>query len=82
MLATDKSETYSGFQASVSPCVKSPNLLLIDHVKITFVSPSVFNVSCIDCILSNCVNALKYGMPVIVACQSAFIILSMSITGP
>ena len=62
MLAIDKIGTGSGFQTNVSACVKAPNLLLIGHVKITFVSSTVFNVSCIDCTLSNCVSVLKIGM--------------------
>ena len=51
---------------NISAYVKAPNLLLIGHVKITFVSSTVFNVSCIDCTLSNCVNVLKSGMSVVV----------------
>jgi hypothetical protein len=41
MLAVDKIGTGSGFQTNVSVCVKTPNLLLIDHVKITFSSISI-----------------------------------------
>ena len=52
ILVTDKIETGSGFQTSVS----ARNLFLIGHVKIPFVSSTVFNVSCIDCTLSNSVN--------------------------
>ena len=82
MLAIDKIGTGSGFQTSVSACVKAPNLLLIGHVKITFVSSTVFNVSCIDCTLSNCVSVLKTGMSVMVVYQPAFVLLPVNITGP
>ena len=82
MLAIDKIGTGYGFQTSVSACVKAPNLLLIGHVKITFVSSTVFNVSCIDCTLSNCVSVLKTGMSVMVVYQPAFVLLPVSITGP
>ena len=51
---------------NLSTCVKAPNLLLIGHVKITFVPSTVFNVSCIDSTLSTCANVLKTGMPVMV----------------
>jgi hypothetical protein len=37
MLAVDKIGTGSGLWASVSASVKAPSLLLIGHVKITFV---------------------------------------------
>ena len=50
-------------------------LLLIGHAKITFVSSTEFNVSCIDCTLSNCVRVLKPGMSVMVVYQSAFVLL-------
>ena len=43
---------------------KAPDFLLIGHIKINFVSSTVFNVSCIDCTLSNCVSVLKPGMSV------------------
>ena len=66
---------------SVSAYAKTPGLLLIGHVKITFVSSTVFNVSCIDCILSNSVNVLKPGMSVVVAYQPAFVLLPASIIG-
>ena len=81
MLATDKIGIGYGFQTSVSACVKAPNLL-IGHVKITFVSSTVFNVSCIDCTLSNCVCVLKTGMSVMVVYQPAFVLLPVNITGP
>ena len=42
----------------------------------------VFNVSCIDCTLSNCVSVLKSGMSVMVAYQPAFALLPVSMTGP
>ena len=42
----------------------------------------VFNVSCIDCTLSNCVSVLKSGMPVMVVCQSAFVLWPVSIVRP
>lgn len=58
----DKIRTGSRFQTSVSACVKASNLLLIGNVKITFVSSTVFNVSCIDGALSNCISVLKTGM--------------------
>ena len=54
---------------------------LIGHIKITFVSSTVFNVSCIDCILSICVSVLKSDMPVMVIYQLAFVLLPVSITG-
>ena len=38
--------------------------------------------SCIDCILSNCVSVLKTGMSVMVVYQPAFVLLPVSITGP
>ena len=66
----------------VSAWVKTPNLLLVGHVKITFVSSTVFNVSCIACTLSNCVNVLKSGMSVMVVYQPVFVFLPVIITGP
>ena len=80
MLAIDKIGIGYGFQTSVSACVKAPNLL-IGNVKITFVSSTVFNVSCIDCTLSNCVSVLKTGMSVMVVYQPAFVLLPVNITG-
>ena len=62
--------------------MKAPNVLLTGHVKITFVSSTVFKVSCIDCTLSNCVSVLKPGMSVMVVYQSALVLLPVSITGP
>ena len=44
---------------------------LIGHIKITFVSSTVFNVSCIDHTFSNCVNGLKPGMSVMMVYQPA-----------
>ena len=61
---------------------KAPDFLLIGHIKINFVSSTVFNVSCIDCTLSNCVSVLKTGLSVMEVYQSAFVLLPMSITGP
>ena len=43
---------------------------------------TVFNLSCIDCTLSNCVNVLKPGMSVIVFYQPVFVLLPVNITGP
>ena len=77
----DKIGTGCEFQTSVSACVKALDLLLTGHVKITFVSSTVFNVSCIDCILSNCVNVLKFDMPIMVVYQPAFVLLPVCITG-
>jgi hypothetical protein len=42
----------------------------------------LFNVSCIDCIMSNCVNVLKYNMSVMVVYQPPFVLLPVSISGP
>jgi hypothetical protein len=42
---------------------------------------TVFNLSCIDCTLSNCVNVLKPGMSVIVFYQPVFVLLPVNITG-
>ena len=70
MLAIDKIGTGSGFQTNISARVKAPNLLLVSHVKISF-SSMVFNLSCIDCTLSNCVNVLKPGMFAMMVYQSA-----------
>ena len=81
-MATDKIGTGFGFRTSVSACVKAPNLSLIGHVKITFVSSTVFKVSCIDCTLSNCVSVLKPGMSVMVVYQPAFVLLPVNIIGP
>ena len=61
--------------------LKPPIFLLIGNVKITFVSSTVFNVSCIDCTLSNCVCVLKTGMSVMVIYQPAFVLLPVNITG-
>ena len=57
------------------------NLLLICHVKITFVSSTVFNVNCIDCILSNCISVLKSGMSAMMVYQPAFVLLFASMAG-
>ena len=81
MLAIDKIGAGYGFQTSVSAYVKAPNLLLIGHVKITFVSSTVFNVSCIDCQFSSSVSVLKPGMSLLVVYQLAFVLLPVSITG-
>lgn len=59
MLAVDRIGTGSGFQTSMSACVKAPNLLLIGHVEITFVSSTVFNVSCVDCTPFKCVYCVE-----------------------
>lgn len=77
----DKIETGSRFWTNVSACIKTPNLLLIGHVKITFVSSTVFSVSHIDCILSNFANVLKSDMSVMMIYQPAFVLLLVSITG-
>ena len=69
--AVNKIGAGSKFQTSVSAYIKATNLLLIGHVKITFVSSTVFNVSCIDCTLSNYVSVLKLGMSVMVIYQPA-----------
>ena len=61
---------------------KAPDFLLIGHIKINFVSSTVFNVSCIDCTLSNCVSVLKPGMSVMVVYQPAFVLLPVNISGP
>ena len=42
----------------------------------------MFNVSCIDCILSNRVSVLKTIMSVMVVYQLSFVLLTLSITGP
>jgi hypothetical protein len=42
----------------------------------------VFNVSCIDCSLSNCVSKLKSSMSVMVVKQLAFVLLLLSIVIP
>ena len=73
-------ERGSRFQKSVNASVKAPNLLLIGHVKITFDSFRVFNVSLIDCTFSSCVSVLKTGMSVMVLNQSDFVLLPVSIT--
>lgn len=58
----DKVGVGSGL--GVGACVKTPNLLLIGHVKITFIYSIVLNVSCT---LSNCVSVLKPGMSAMVS---------------
>jgi hypothetical protein len=40
--------TESGFQTSVSACVKAFNILLLNHIKIAFVCFTVFNISYIE----------------------------------
>lgn len=63
----------SGFQTSVSTCIKVPNLLLIGHVENTFAFSPIFNLIFIDCSLSNCVNVLKSGVSVMVVNHPAFL---------
>ena len=63
-------------------CVKVPDVLLIGHVKITFVSSTIFNVSCIDCTLSNYVNVLKSDMSTTVVNQLALLLLLLLLTSP
>ena len=72
-----RTKTGSQFQTNVSACVKAPNLLLIGHVKITFVSSTVFNTSYVDCTLSNCVSVLRPDMSVIVVYQPVYILLTV-----
>ena len=60
--AVEKNDTGSRFWTNVSTCVKTPNLLFIGHVKVTFVSSTIFNVSYIDCTLSSVVTVLKSGI--------------------
>ena len=57
-------------------------LIFYCHVKITYIFSTVFNVTCTDCILSNCVSVLKSDMPIIVGYQLAFVLLPVSIRGP
>jgi hypothetical protein len=71
MLAIDKVRTEPGFWTNVSACVKAPNLLLTGHVNITFVSFTVFNISCVDRTLSNCISVLKSGMSVMVVLKDS-----------
>lgn len=90
MLAIDKTGrrsrfrtmTGSGFWTNVNTCAKAPHLLLIGHVKITFVYSTIFNVNCIDCTLSNCVSVLKSGMLFMVVYWPACVSLPVSIRGP
>ena len=42
MFAVEKIGTGSRFLTILSACIKAPNVLLIFHVKITFVSSTVF----------------------------------------
>ena len=74
-LAIENIGTGSGFWTSAISYVKTPNRLLICLVKITFVSSTVFDVSCIDCTLYHFVRVLKYGVSVMVVYQSAFVLL-------
>ena len=81
MFAVDKIETGYIFLTILSASVKAPNIFLIGHFKTTFVSSTVFNESCIDCIFSSNISALKLGMPVMVFYQPTFVLLPVSITG-
>ena len=79
MFAVDKIERGYIFLTILSANVKAPNIFLIGHFKTTFVSSTVFNESCINCIFSNSISALKPGMTVMVFYQPAFVLLPVSI---
>ena len=78
----DKIEQDLDFKQVLVHVLRLLIFYLIGHIKITFVSSTVFNVSCIDCTLSNCVSVLKPGMSVMVVYQPAFVLLPVNITGP
>jgi hypothetical protein len=64
MFAVDKNGTGSMDKVNVISCFAPHNLLQIGNV--TFVVGSEFNVSCFNCLLSNCNFALDDGQSVMV----------------
>ena len=64
MFAVDKNGTGSMDKVNVISCFAPHNLLQIGNV--TFVVGSEFNVSCFNCLLSNCVSTLYESQPVMV----------------
>lgn len=66
---------------NVSACVPSPYALLIGNINVYFVGDQ-FNVSCNNCILTNCISWVPLGTQVMILKQPSFIMLPVNISGP
>jgi hypothetical protein len=63
----------TGDMVNLTSCISPPSLLLIRNVTFVIGSDNEFDVSCFNCLLSNCVSALDDGQSVMVVHQPAFI---------
>ncbi|XP_074174725.1 endogenous retrovirus group K member 7 Env polyprotein-like [Rhinolophus sinicus] len=66
---------------NISACVPSPYALLIGNISVHFVE-NQFNVSCNNCILTNCVSWVPSGTQVMILKQPSFVMLPVNISGP
>ena len=62
-------------------CVAPPYVLLVGNINITLRGKH-FNVSCINCNLSNCMSNVSDGTSVMVLHQPAFVMLPVNVTEP
>ena len=65
----------------VMTCVAPPYALLVGNINITL-NGNHFNVSCINCNLSNCMSNVPDRTIVMILHQPAFVMLSVNVTGP
>jgi hypothetical protein len=83
MFAVDRNGTGFGVEVNGTSCFAPPNLLLIRSI-ITFVIgyDYKFNISCFNCLLSNCVSVLIDGQSVMVVYQPSFVMFSINLSEP
>ncbi|XP_054574954.1 endogenous retrovirus group K member 19 Env polyprotein-like [Eptesicus fuscus] len=69
----NKNWTASSWTVNVTACVPEPYALLVGKVNISH-QGQTFNVTCVNCLLTNCIANIPWGEQVVVLHQPAFVI--------
>ncbi|XP_054570314.1 endogenous retrovirus group K member 13-1 Env polyprotein-like [Eptesicus fuscus] len=77
----NKNWTASSWTVNVTACVPEPYALLVGKVNISHQSQT-FNVTCVNCLLTNCIANVPWGEQVVVLHQPAFVIVPVNLSEP
>ncbi|XP_054569932.1 endogenous retrovirus group K member 7 Env polyprotein-like isoform X1 [Eptesicus fuscus] len=77
----NKNWTASSWTVNVTACVPEPYALLVGKVNISHQSQT-FNVTCVNCLLTNCIANVPWGEQVVVLHQPAFVMVPVNLSEP
>lgn len=70
-----------GKQYAVTACVQAPSVILVGGIQISK-GQSMFNISCPNCHLTNCVDPRDTGQSLLVLRQPPYVVIPTTIEGP